>query len=465
MIGKALRACGLTALAVAALVAVGSSQGASERFMLMHVSRDTTTDPRFQHETEVEPSVAAGRGGVVVTVFQVGRHSHRGAAAMGFATSRNGGRSWHNGLFTSVGRSGVSPPTALDVTDPFVVYDRVHARWIAASIADFANGSRTLQVYQSRDGIGWSGPIEVARGLVDREQLACDGSRRSRFRGRCYVVFTRDDVDRLGVRWTANAGSNWSSEAAVPAILGSPIGAVPVVRRNGRLVVVYRQGGSRRATGEVPPLALSAASSVDGGQTFGKSRGIAFVRPYQPPHFRDLSSAAPSAAVDAKGRLYAVWHSCRFRRPCRGNDLVLSRSANGARWSTPRRLPLDRRADHVIPGLAVAPARPGHGVRLGVAYYTIASDRCRPARCRIAPWFVSSANGGRTWGRPVRLHAPMRFTWLAQAPPGQAFVGDYLATAYVGTTAWPVFAAARPPSAGRLHEAIAVARVPAAVGR
>jgi hypothetical protein len=183
------------------------------------------------------------------------------------------------------------------------------------------------------------------------------------------------------------------------------------------------------------------------------------VRPYFMPHFRSDPMLVPTVATDARGRVYAAWHSCRFRRPCRGNDVVLALSSDGTRWRAPRRLPLDRRGNHVLPGLAIAPAVRGRGVRLGLAYYTIAGTRCRPARCRITPYFVSSANGGRTWSRPLRLHPPMRFTWLPESPRGEAFVADTISTAFVGTTAWPAVVVAKPPSRGKLHVTVAVARV------
>ena len=451
---------GVWCLAAFALVSATASRGGAgdRRPLMLHVSRDTTTAPAFQHETEVEPAIAAG-GRALVTVFQMGRSRRHGAAAIGFASSLDGGRSWHQGVLPPLTRADASPSSAVDITDPVVAYDRVHAVWLATSIASYANGSRTLQVHRSPDGLEWSAPVAAATGVLDREAVTCDAGAKSSFRGRCYLVFTRENIGRLGVRWSDDGGSTWSHDAAIPAPLGGPTGAAPLVRASGRLLVVFRQGGGKLPNGASPPLTLSAARSADGAEAFSPAAPIARVQPYSPPHFRGLAMATPSVAAVTEGRVFVIWHSCRFRHLCRGNDLALASSNNGVRWSSPRRLPLDRHRDNVIPALAVAPGSRGRHARLGVTYYAIRSDSCRPAKCTIAPAFTISTNGGRSWKRPLRLHVPMRFTWLAQAPKGHAFVGDYIGTTFVGDTAWAVFPRATRPTRGRLHEGIAVARV------
>src|SRR5205807_705253 len=59
------------------------------------ISVDRTTGGG-EHQTEVEPS-AAGFGNTIVAAFQVARFPSGGAAATGFAASRDGGRSWRSG--------------------------------------------------------------------------------------------------------------------------------------------------------------------------------------------------------------------------------------------------------------------------------------------------------------------------------------------------------------------------------
>jgi hypothetical protein len=455
-VGVALACCAF------ALVLVASGTPAAPPFrtlLIRHVARDTTTAPGFQHATVVEPSIAAGRGGELVTVFQSGRSMHRGAAATGFATSRDGGKRWEQGVFQPILQAGTPPAAPVAVNDAIVSYDWVHGTWLVTSTAEFGNGSRTLQVHRSNDGVHWSTPGEVARGMIDHPWLACDRGAASSFRGRCYVAFARQDQQRLGVRWTTDGGATWSAETAIPSALGQPTAAFPVVRPDGRLVIVFRQGGGQQVSGARPPFTYSAVASVDGGRTFASPTRIAIVRPYFHPHFRGFPALVPSVAVGARGRVYAAWHSCRYRPGCRGNDIVISQSTTGARWTRPKRVPLDGR-DHVIPGLAIAPASSGHPARLGLAYYTISSDRCRSSGCRITPYFISSSNGGRTWSGSIRLHAPMRFTWLPQSPSGQSFVADNISTAFVNTTAWSAVTVAGAPTGNRLHVTVAVARIP-----
>jgi hypothetical protein len=92
-----------------------------------------------QHETIVEPSVAAG-GTTVVTVFQSGRHAEGAADAIGFATSTDAGRTWRSGLLPSLTASSLPAGAWIVSSDPVVAFDAVHGRWIAtALVLDGAN--------------------------------------------------------------------------------------------------------------------------------------------------------------------------------------------------------------------------------------------------------------------------------------------------------------------------------------
>src|SRR5262249_31485565 len=64
------------------------------------------------------------------------------------------------------------------------------------------------------------------------------------------------------------------------------------------------------------------------------------------------SDPLPSAEIDASGKVYVVWHDCRFRDACASNDIVMSTSANGKTWTAPVRIPIDATTstvDHFIP--------------------------------------------------------------------------------------------------------------------
>src|SRR6266536_3583170 len=65
------------------------------------IARDTLVGPvGSEPDTAVEPYVAIDpiRPRVVVAVFQVGRFPDGGAAAIGFAASPDGGRTWASGI-------------------------------------------------------------------------------------------------------------------------------------------------------------------------------------------------------------------------------------------------------------------------------------------------------------------------------------------------------------------------------
>ena len=73
------------------------------------VTRQTSRDPyengESQHETEVEPDSAAF-GKTVVAVFQVGRIFDGGARNIGFAVSRDSGRTWRRGFLPGLTAAG-----------------------------------------------------------------------------------------------------------------------------------------------------------------------------------------------------------------------------------------------------------------------------------------------------------------------------------------------------------------------
>jgi Ca2+-binding RTX toxin-like protein len=67
----------------------------------LQVSRDRYTTSRAQHETQVEPDGFAW-GNTMVTTFQAGRFVDGGAANVGWATTRDGGRTWRTGLLPAL---------------------------------------------------------------------------------------------------------------------------------------------------------------------------------------------------------------------------------------------------------------------------------------------------------------------------------------------------------------------------
>src|SRR5205085_483467 len=160
----------------------------------IRLSTDRLSTVGAQHATQVEPHAAAA-GSTAVGLFQVGRFFDGGAAAIGFASSHDGGRTWRSGLLPSLTTSSAPPGTATRATDTAVAYDGLHGRWLAESLT-LSDRSTGVVVSASNDGVTWEPPVTVVshprpgRGeestSLDKSWIACDDGAASPFRGRCY---------------------------------------------------------------------------------------------------------------------------------------------------------------------------------------------------------------------------------------------------------------------------------------
>ena len=136
-----------------------------------------TGTPSSQHESEVEPD-SLTVGATTVAVFQVGRNRSGGAASIGFSTSRDGGRTWREGILPGLTVNTLRRRALAPASDPVVAYDAAHGVWLANTLA-IAQGVTRLTIHRSRDGLAWTGPIDAAlartRDLAyDKNWLTCD---------------------------------------------------------------------------------------------------------------------------------------------------------------------------------------------------------------------------------------------------------------------------------------------------
>ncbi len=424
------------------------------------ISFDPFTDTSGQHETAVEPD-SFSFGNTVVAAFQVGRIASGGASGIGWATSTNGGMTWTKGVLPRLTQHGSPPGPLTAASDPAVAYDQVHGAWLVSilGLRDGRSGlASSLLVSRSPDGLVWSAPVVTSGepGFFghDKNWIVCDNGARSAYRGRCYVVWTAvAESDALLVAPSDDGGATWGTPTVAESASGSAW--QPLVRPDGTLVVVYvGEGGIR------------AVRSSDGGRTFSRSVRVASRPTASTPGMR--APSLPSAEVDAAGRISAAWHDCRYRSRCRSNDIVLSSSADGVRWTRPRRVPTGAALDglqHVVPGLAVDRATRGARGRLALTFYALAPRGCEGNACAVAPRLVSSRDGGRSWSAPQPLMSALPLSAYPQASGGR-FLGDYISTSFVsGGVAVPVFAAALGPSDGGYHQGVfatAVTPLPAA---
>lgn len=419
------------------------------------ISVDPFTNASGQHETAVEPD-SFSFGDTVVAVFQVGRIVGGGASGIGWARSTDGGRSWSSGVLPGLTVHGSPPGPHSRVSDPVIAFDRVHGVWLASVLAIREVGpglASSLVTSRSADGASWSDPVvtspeEGGLFMHDKNWIACDNGAASPNAGRCYVTWTRSDGGALALSSSDDGGLTWSSATLVPAARGS--GWQPVVRPDGTLVVVYEAERT-----------IESVRSRDGGRTFAAPVVVGSLRTAPVPGMR--APSLPSVEVDAAGRIVAGWHDCRFRSGCATNDVVYASSADGVRWTRVRRVPTAPALDaltHFVAGLAVDSSTRGAQARLAVAFYVLTPRGCTATTCRVQPFFVSSADDGRTWSSPEQLAPAQPLDAYPDSNAGR-FAGDYVSTSFTsGGTAVPVFAAAAAPFDGTFHQGVFATAIP-----
>ena len=397
------------------------------------IHRDLFTNSDSQHESEVEPD-SLTVGATTVALFQVGRNRSGGAASIGFSTSRDGGRTWREGILP--GLTAVSRPAgpSARASDPVLAYDAVHRVWLANTLA-LAPGVTRLTIHRSTNGLTWSGPIDatIAQSdelVYDKNWLACDNGPASPFRGRCYLAYTLiGRADELAVQRSDDGGRTWS-----PAVTQQlPVtGVIPVVQPDGRLVLTFWSG----RTGMV------SVTSADGGASLEPPVVISELTARDARPLR----APPLIAADLQrdGSVLVTWQDCRFRTGCTANDVVVSRSADGKQWTEPVRATSGRNA--VMPTIGV---EPGTG-RLAIVYYVI-------QRNGIDAELITSADGTR-WSAPQRLNARrMPLEWMPRTTLGR-MLADYIGVSWVRGRPLVVLALASPPRGGELRQAIYAVR-------
>jgi hypothetical protein len=395
------------------------------------IARDTTsTGGGAQHATIVEPD-SASFGSTVVAVYQVGRIRAGGAGAIGWATSRDSGRTWRSGTLPGVGHA----------SDPTVAFDQVHGVWLAVTLG-ITNAPTSLDVSRSADGVTWSAPahaLSATGEAFDKEFVFCDNGATSPRRGTCYLAYTDLRAERIAVTSSTDGGVTWSTPVAVSP-RGDVVDGIPATLPDGTVAVSWLDGGEGGGSD------IQAARSVDGGASFSAPVRVAEIRFAGTPGLR--APPLPAMDVDRNGRLLVAWPDCRFRPNCRNDDIVLATSRDGVSWSAPRRvttgsanysspgLGADSRTNGIVVSAQIGPA-PGGNVGFTAVGAAIAISR-----------------NGATWAPTRRLDARrMQLSWLPLAGNAR-FLGDYLAASWVGGRPFAIIPIASPPRAGRFNQSL-----------
>jgi hypothetical protein len=394
------------------------------------IARDTTSVVDAQHATIVEPD-SASYGTTVVAAFQVGRIRTGGAGTIGWASSRDSGRTWRSGTLPGVGHA----------SDPTVAFDQVHGVWLAVTLG-ITNGPTSLDVSRSTNGRVWSRPahaLSAPTQAFDKEFVFCDNAASSPRRGTCYLAYTDLRTERIALTSSTDGGVTWRPPASVSP-RGDVVDGLPAALPDGTVVVAWLSGSEAAGSG------IEAARSVDGGATFSAPVLAAEIRFADTPGLR--APPLPALDVDRNGRLLLAWPDCRFRNNCSNNDIVLATSADGVSWSEPRRvttgsfnysspgLGADSRTNGIVVSAQIAPAA---GVNRGIPAVGAA---------------IAISRNGTTWAPTRRLDARgMSLAWLPLAGNAR-FLGDYLAASWVGGRPFAIVPIASPLRASRFDQAL-----------
>jgi hypothetical protein len=417
---------------------------------LTQVSDDPYTNSASQHRTEVEPDTFSF-GSTIVSTFQVGRIFGGGSANIGWARSGNGGATWTRGFLP--GTTAVASPAGSfsAISDPAVAFDARHTVWLITSLGIRSNG--TNQVVTSRSsngGLTWSNPVATSTtGNPDKNWIACDNTTSSPFYGNCYTEWDNTaDGNRIKLQTSSNGGLTWGP-ARNSGDNATGIGGQPVVRPNGTVLVPMNSANQSQ---------VRSFRSVDGGASWRATVLVSSISRHTVAGGL-RTSPLPSAEMDAAGTAYVVWQDCRFRSGCAANDIVMSKSTSETTWGTVTRVPIDATSstvDHFIPGIGVDRSTSGAGARIGLTDYYYPTAACSSTTCQLNVGYISSTNGGASWGTATNVAGPMTLSWLANTSQGR-MVGDYISTSVPnGGRAWPTIAVATAPSGGLFHEAMGV---------
>ncbi|HEY1400544.1 MAG TPA: sialidase family protein [Terriglobales bacterium] len=427
--------------AVTLAVCLASASFAPAQVSLTQLSEDTFTNASSQHATEVEPG-AFTWGSTTVTAFQVARIFGGGGADIGFATSTNGGQTWTSGYLpglTIYQGNGMYQAAS----DAAVAYDALHGVWLISTLP--IGNSTAVAVSRSTDGINWSNPSFVTKlGGPDKNWIVCDNTLASNFYGHCYSEWDSTNAgDLIQMSTSTDGGITWSPAVATQG-QDFGIGGLPLVKPNGKVIVPFLGFGGF----------VMAFNSTNGGQTWTKAVNVgAFINHFEAGDIR--SAGLPSAATDAKGKVFVAWPDCRFRSGCSSNDIVYSKSGSGTLWSVVKRVPIDpvtSTVDHFITGMAIEPGTYGTTAHVGLVYYYYPVSNCGN-NCSLFVGFIQSSNGGGRWSPAQTLGGPMSLNWLPDTFSGR-MVADYIAVGFGGGKAFPIFALAQAPTGSLFHQAI-----------
>ncbi len=486
----------ILALVITTTSAIALTRSSDTQANNPQIAGDATsgTTARFPTNKQNEPTIAIAPDGAHAVAGandeqkqpRCGPGAQRGSTApandcsffpnvgtSGVYTSTDGGATWTNrGLLpgyadtgaavaASAGALPTSAPAGSLVSDgdPVVVFGPK----LANGSFSWANGTRTyyanLSAYSTAGrpgnqqaeqiavsisddfGASWYDPVVVAQSngnvFNDKESMWADRNPASPFFGRVYASYTEfrslpSTAEPVIFVFSADGGLSWSAQNQISAAYnnasrGGRQGSVVRTGPNGEVYVIFEDGDNKLGSQQV------ALVSLDGGLTFSKKISISHVTDIAAaiPGSNFRTDSFPSAGVDqTTGAVYVAWSDATGG----SGRIVVARSTDGGQtWSAPTTVSTAREGYAFFQGLDVAP-----NGRVDVGYQAlIAKDPTTfgTGNAAIDSFYVSSADGGATWSKPLRV------TSVSSDPAASAqnnlrlqFWGDYSTLASTTTS-------------------------------
>ena len=422
-----------------------------------------------QPDTQIEPSIAVNPANPfnAVAAFQEDRVDSGGDAGNGFATTTDGGKTWHHGYLPGLTRyTGGTFDRASDAVVTFGADPAQKGHYLVyANSLVFNDGSGPsgdsnqsgMAVNVSKDnGLHWSKAVilesDGLAGLNDKNWIVADnGTGAGHKTGRVYVIWDRitplvytycdSGCDKLS-NW-ANATTGNNSFYVYNAQPG--IGSYPLVAPDGSLDVIF-QGDFGGPPGVQNPPSDQPDMSVAGSQIQNAIAKDAGAVPWPAPlDFTEVSTGISSNAStgvneqragtllaagidDVTGRIYVAWEDGRFRTDGL-NDILFTTSTDGIVWTPPARVNHDPEGDHIDHWNAMVDV--ANGV-VHVAYQqrdehpgTPNSRSPHGYSPYIDTYYEQSKDNGATWSAPLKVNKVRSDVGYAAFSRNGAFLGDY----------------------------------------
>ncbi len=396
-----------------------------------------------------EPSIAVSPANS--SILAAGANDYR-LAAIGFDAwagiyiSKNGGRTWSNGLLPGYPTGPTSALSGFDAaSDPALAFDlqgNLYYSGIAFNRVGTGAKDGTVFVAKSTDS-GSTFTVRIAalgsgNTFNDKSYIAVDTTNSS-FSGRVYVSWTQFKTTAKILFSFSSDGGNTFSTPRVVSNTNSNQGSIPAIGPNGEVYVAWTDNSNGR---------IKVAKSTNGGVSFSSPVIAATPVPIPSPlpgsSFR--TSTFPAFTVDPQtGTLYVAWNDYAT-----GNsNILLARSVNGGlTFTSPVKINDDLTSnDQFFPWLKSVDGR------VSAVFY---DRRLDSSNHNLDVFYTDSSDQGLTFSSNTRVTDT---SFSPDVEFGGQFIGDYIGLAVTKTDAYPVWTDTRNLDQDIFTDRIAIVQV------